>query len=60
MKGSEVRSLNASIDSLKGVNEELKVRGLVFSSRAGRSLDGFTSASVCGHVGRHRGWQKSG
>jgi hypothetical protein len=27
MKGNEVRSLNASIDSLKSVNEELKVRG---------------------------------
>jgi len=26
MKGNEVRSLNASIDSLKSVNEELKVR----------------------------------
>lgn len=27
MKGNEVRNLNASIESLKSVNEELKVRG---------------------------------
>lgn len=26
LKGNEVRNLNASIDSLKSVNEELKVR----------------------------------
>jgi len=28
LRGNEVRSLNASIDSLKSVNEELKVGGL--------------------------------
>jgi len=40
LKGNEVRSLGASIDSLKGVNEELKVRfesaAAISSSRSHR------------------------
>jgi hypothetical protein len=28
LKGNEIRSLNSTIDSLKGVNDELKVRRL--------------------------------
>ena len=32
LKGTEVRSLNAAIDSLKGVNEELKVCSFILDS----------------------------
>jgi hypothetical protein len=56
MKSNEIRSLNASIDSLKSVNEELKV---CFSiTTVFRST--FLAARLCRDFGWHRGWQELG
>jgi uncharacterized protein YlxW (UPF0749 family) len=46
LRNNEVRSLSASIDSLKSVNEELKVR--VIRNRAAH-LFSFLSARICCH-----------
>lgn len=56
MKSNEIRSLNASIDSLKGVNEELKVCASqqVFFCRTLLAHLNY-SARVCGYLCRHRG-----
>lgn len=55
MKSNEIRGLNASIDSLKGVNEELKVRASQqFFCHTPLAHLNF-SACVRGHLCRHRG-----
>ena len=46
IRNNEVRSLNASIDSLKSVNEELKVRAI---RNHAVHLFSFLSARICCH-----------
>jgi len=54
MKGNEIRNLNSSIDSLKSVNEELKVppTSPLYSYVTDIVPD---AACLCRHVCRHRG-----
>jgi hypothetical protein len=59
MKGNEVRSLNASIDSLKSVNEELKV-GSGDIVVGARTPSDFLLACFRCHIGWHRGWEEFG
>lgn len=52
MKGNEIRSLNSSIDSLKSVNEELKV--ISYLSLVGTTTDTqLVTARLCRHFCRH-------
>jgi len=58
-KASEIRSLNASIDSLKSVNEELKVCHLFIRWLAQRVRSLIAGVeSVCCHLCRNRGRQE--
>jgi hypothetical protein len=61
MKGNEVRSLNASIDSLKSVNEELKVWDSGHSKML-FDLNYFCChlACLCRYIRWYRGWQEPG
>jgi hypothetical protein len=56
-RSEEIRSLNSHIDGLKGVNEELKVRGCCVYAYP---TDWESSACLCHNVGRNRRWQQLG
>jgi hypothetical protein len=59
LKGNEIRNLNSSIDSLKSVNEELKVQPIPLLCLL--LANGIINlARICCHVCRHRGGQKPG
>jgi hypothetical protein len=57
MRGNEIRTLNGSIDSLKSVNEELKVRR--WKLAAGRVSLTMAIACFCRNICWYRGWQES-
>ena len=63
LKANEIRSLNATVDGLKSVNEELKVChfSIRWFVRQARHLKVDPPiASICCHLGRPRGRENSG
>ena len=54
LKGNEIRTLNATIDSLKSVNEELKVRKVLLLVLA--LVLKKDSEGIRRNVSRYRGW----
>lgn len=53
LKGNEIRSLNSTIENLKGVNEELKVSSWL---RFGLTCLSPSAASICCNICWYRGW----